>query len=188
MPQKTKRRTRKKTRQKPHTQNAPNAPNAVKEEHHSYYSKMSFDGQNLITESKKDNEPIKRKVYTMKELKKEIPIGAELLENENLPVPKALQYPIPKEIGFRTVLPNPADLGLLPPSPSDGPTTIHMNNVSHRNESSRCHRLRSNRLRSRCLRNRNHSRTHHYNGDNDIKLIIQDRDQKPHILFDLPPS
>ena len=185
MPQKTKRRTRKKTRQKSHTQSD---QNVVNEEHHSYFSKMSFDGKNLITESQKDNEPIKRKVYTMKELKKEIPIGAELLENENLPVPKALQYPIPKEIGFRTVLPNPADLGLLPPSSSYGTTAIHMNNVSHGNEISRCHRLRSNRLRSRCLRNRNHSRTHHYNGDNDIKLIIQDRDQKPHILFDLPPS
>ena len=85
------------------------------EEHHHFYSKMVFDGKNITTESQQDDEPVQRRVYTMKQLEREIPIGAELLRNENIhTVPRALQFPIPREVGFRTVLPNPADLGLIP--------------------------------------------------------------------------
>lgn len=126
MPQKNTRSTARKTRNtrktRRRTKTAERATAAAateeatpSEEHHHFYSKMVFDGKNITTESQQDDEPVQRRVYTMKQLEREIPIGAELLRNENIhTVPRALQFPIPREVGFRTVLPNPADLGLIP--------------------------------------------------------------------------
>jgi hypothetical protein len=127
MPQKNTRSTARKTRNtrktRRRTKTAERAAAAAaateeatpSEEHHHFYSKMVFDGKNITTESQQDDEPVQRRVYTMKQLEREIPIGAELLRNENIhTVPRALQFPIPREVGFRTVLPNPADLGLIP--------------------------------------------------------------------------
>ena len=83
---------------------------------HHYYSKMAFDGKTLVSESQKDDEPVRRRVYTLKQLKREIPLAGKFVE-EHLDgkIPHAINKPIPKEITFRSVLPNPADLGLLPP-------------------------------------------------------------------------
>lgn len=86
---------------------------------HHYYSKMAFDGKTLVSESQKDDEPMRRRVYTLKQLKREIPLAGKFVE-EHLDgkIPHAINKPIPKEIAFRSVLPNPADLGLLPPRES----------------------------------------------------------------------
>jgi len=140
------------------------------EEHHHYYSKMVFDGKNIMTESQKDDEPVKRRVYTMKQLEREIPIGAELLRNENIhTVPRGLQYPIPRELGFRTVLPNPADLGLLPPSAGPAPSHVSFTRSNRKNR----HRHRSDRS-DRSDRD-------------DLKLIVRDTDANDgHQLFQLP--
>ena len=88
-------------------------------ERHHYYSKMAFDGKTIVSESQKDNEPMRRQVYTLKQLKREIPLAGEFVD-EHLGgvIPEAMNRPIPKEIAFRSVLPNPADLGLLPPRES----------------------------------------------------------------------
>jgi hypothetical protein len=83
---------------------------------HNYYSKMVFDGKTLRTESKQDDKPIKRRKYTLKDLEKEIPIGAELVkEYLDYKVPRGLEEPLPKNAVFQSVLPNPDDLGLMPP-------------------------------------------------------------------------
>ncbi len=160
MPQKTKRRTRRRTK---NTRRTPTRTRTAPTHH--FYSKTVFDGQNMITESKKDNEPVQRRIYTMKQLEREIPIGAELLKNENIhTVPKALQCPIPREIGFKSVLPNPADLGLLPPT------------MTRRASHHRHHR---------------HHRHGHHRHDNEknLELIVQEKDSDndpPRNLFDIP--
>lgn len=94
-------------------------PNANYIDHHSYQASMKYDGKVLSVESKKDNEPIRRKKYTLKQLRREIPIAAELI-NKYLDgkVPRSLhkhEYP-PHTVSIYPVLPNPVDLGLIPPS------------------------------------------------------------------------
>ena len=75
---------------------------------HNYYSKMVFDGKTLRTESKQDDKPMKRRKYTLKDLEKEIPIGAELVkEYLDYKVPRGLEEPLPKNAVFQSVLPNP---------------------------------------------------------------------------------
>jgi hypothetical protein len=99
---------------------------------HRYYSKMIFDGKNMITETQKDNQPIKRRKCTLEELKQEIPIGAELIiDHLDRKVPRAIQYPLPKGIEFKSVLPNPADLGLMPPNISMNHTKKHRKIHNH---------------------------------------------------------
>lgn len=94
-----------------HTSRLPPHPHT-----HNYYSKMVFDGKTLRTESKQDDKPIKRRKYTLKDLEKEIPIGAELVkEYLDYKVPRELEEPGPKNAVFQSVLPNPDDLGLMPP-------------------------------------------------------------------------
>ena len=51
----------------------------ITEQHH-FYSKMVYDGNTMLTESQKYNEPIQRRKYTLKQLEREIPIGAELIK------------------------------------------------------------------------------------------------------------
>jgi len=113
MVKKTRARARSRARARRQTRRLP-----VVERHH-YYSKMAFDGKTIVSESQKDNEPVHREVYTLKQLKREIPLAGRLVD-EHLGgvIPEAMNRPIPKEIAFRSVLPNPADLGLLPPRES----------------------------------------------------------------------
>jgi hypothetical protein len=113
MVKKTRARARSRARARRHTRRLP-----VVERHH-YYSKMAFDGKTIVSESQKDNEPVHRQVFTLKQLKREIPLAGRLVD-EHLGgvIPEAMNRPIPKEIAFRSVLPNPADLGLLPPRES----------------------------------------------------------------------
>ncbi len=109
---------RRQTTKKKHAAQAAAAENAEVENHH-YLSTMTFDGETLIMKSQKDDEPVKEHVYTKKQLEREIPIGKELIDEYlDGKMPRGIQRPIPKEIEFRSVLPNPDDLGLLPPNAS----------------------------------------------------------------------
>jgi hypothetical protein len=131
------------------------------QEHH-YYSKMFFDGNTMFTESQKDNEPVKRRKYTLKQLEREIPIGAELIkEHLDHKVPPAINYPLPKEIEFKSVLPNPIDLGLMPPQ------------------------ISSNHTRKR---RKHHDHDHHTGDGENLRLMIEDHDRKkrPRSVFELP--
>lgn len=101
--------------------------NANSIDHHSYQASMKYDGKVLSVESKKDNEPIRRKKYTLKQLRREIPIAAELI-NKYLDgkVPRSLhkhEYP-PHTVSIYPVLPNPVDLGLIPPSAATTTATV----------------------------------------------------------------
>jgi len=61
---------------------------------------------------------MRRRVYTLKQLSKEIPLAGELVkEHLGGVVPQTLSYPISKNVKFRSVLPSPAEMGLLPPTP-----------------------------------------------------------------------
>jgi len=88
---------------------------------HKYYSKMTYDGNILSVESKQNNQPIQRKKYTLKQLRREIPIAAELI-NKYLDgkVPRSLHHHNhpPHAVSIYPVLPNPVDLGLIPPAAS----------------------------------------------------------------------
>ena len=85
---------------------------------HHYSAKMMFDGKKLVSETQKNNEPAQRRVYTLKQLAREIPLAAELGKahlgwNDR----HVIQYPPPpKNLEFHSVLPNPSDLGLMPPT------------------------------------------------------------------------
>lgn len=146
-------------------------PPPTASEHHHYYSKMAFDGKTIVSELQKDNEPVRRRVYTLKQLKREIPLAGKFVEEDlGGVIPEAIHHPIPKEVRFRSVLPNPADLGLLPP--------------------------RESRRRFRTVRRMRHSRRKPrpaaHNDDDDeqenMRLVVEDRDVEDQRsnLFDLP--
>ncbi len=139
MAQKTKRNRKNqkinKSRRRTSTSSKEEVRQPIKDEFHSFYSKMMFDGKTMITESQKDNEPVKRRKYTLEDLEREIPIGAELIKDHlDRKVPRAIQYPLPKEIEFKSVLPNPSDLGLMPPRYSMNHTKKHRKTRHHRDE------------------------------------------------------
>ena len=58
-------------------QKTPQAPPNENEIHH-YSAKMAFDGKTLVSETQKNREPAQRRVYTLKQLAREIPLAAEL--------------------------------------------------------------------------------------------------------------
>jgi hypothetical protein len=149
-PRSSRRRIKRRIEKPEHEQNA--------EEHH-FYSKMVFDGNTMFTESQKDDEPIKRRKFTLRQLEEEIPIGAELIKTHlDRKVPIALNRPIPRDIGFKSVLPNPYDLGLMPPQ----------TRRRHKHHRSRHHRRRDNE---------------------NLRLMIDaedDNHHQPRNIFDLP--
>ena len=139
------------------------------EEHH-FYSKIAVDGNRMFTESQKDDEPVKREIFTLRRLEKEIPVAADLIKiHLQRKVPPALNRPFPRDIGFKSVLPNPYDLGLMPP------------------QTKRRHK-------------HHHSRHHRKDDKENVRLVIQDGDgdggggdggdggnyKQPRNLFDLP--
>jgi hypothetical protein len=145
-------------------------------EPHHYYSKMAFDGKTLVSESQKDNEPVRRRVYTLKQLKREIPLAAKFVEEDlGGVIPEAIHHPIPKELAFRSVLPNPADLGLLPPRES-------------RRRFRPVRRMRPSRRKSRSVPA---TATAAADERENMRLVVQDDDAVTAIdrrsnLFDLP--
>jgi hypothetical protein len=128
---------------------------SIAEKHH-FHSKMLFDGNTMITESQKDNEPVKRRKYTLKRLEREIPIGAELVKRHlRRKVPPAVNAPFPKDIEFTSVLPNPIDLGLMPPSMSRDDHHDHHDPMKKRRKRSKHH-------------------DHDHDNEENIKLLVNE--------------
>lgn len=135
------------------------APPPVVEKHH-FHSKMFFDGNTMFTESQKDNEPVKRRKYTLKRLEQEIPIGAELVKRHlRRKVPPAVNAPFPKDIEFTSVLPNPIDLGLMPPSIS---RDDHDHDHDH------------DPMKKRRKRSKHHDHHHDHDNEENIKLLVNE--------------
>ena len=119
MVKKTKRvRKVRRTRRRSEKQKTPPPAPPIENEIHEYSAKMVFDGKTLISETQKDAGPAQRRVYTLKQLAREIPLAAELGKahlgwNDR----HVIQYPpTPRHLAFHSVLPNPVDLGLMPPN------------------------------------------------------------------------
>ena len=163
------RRTRKvrRTRRRSEKQKTPPAP-PTQNEIHQYSAKMVFDGKTLVSETQKDNEPAQRRVYTLKQLAREIPLAAELGKahlgwNDR----HVIQYPpTPRHLAFHSVLPNPVDLGLMPPN--------HHHTHNHH------HKTMRRRMKMR--------QAPREPGDADagIQLTVQDNDDQRRNFFDLP--
>lgn len=133
-------------------------PPPVVEKHH-FYSKMLFDGNTMITESQKDNEPVKRRKYTLKRLEREIPIGAELVKTHlRRKVPPAVNAPFPRDIEFTSVLPNPIDLGLMPPSGRSRDDHDHDHDP----------------MKKRRKRSKHHDHDHDHDNEENIKLLVNE--------------
>lgn len=157
------RRTRKvrRTRRKPVAKEA----EAEAEAPCHYTAKMMFDGKTLVSETQKNKEPAQRRVYTLKQLAREIPLAAELgKEHLGWNDRHVIQYPpTPRNLAFHSVLPNPVDLGLMPPN----------------------HHQRHNNTMRRMRRMRQAPREPGDYDDN-VQLTVQDNDAQPRNLFDLP--
>lgn len=132
-----------------------------------YSAKMMFDGKTLVSETQKNNEPAQRRVYTLKQLAREIPLAAELGKahlgwNDR----HVIQYPpTPRNLAFHSVLPNPSDLGLMPP------------NHHHQRHNNTMRRMRRMRQAPR----------EPGDYDDNVQLNVQDKDySQPRNLFDLP--
>ena len=141
-------------------------PPPVVEKHH-FHSKMLFDGNTMITESQKDNEPVKRRKYTLKRLEREIPIAAKLVKTHlRRKVPPAVNDPFPRDIEFTSVLPNPIDLGLMPPSMSR-----HDHDHDHDHDYDHDDHHHDPMKKRRKL-----SKHHHHDHDNEenIKLLVNE--------------
>ena len=155
-----------------------------KKHHHQYYTRMNYDGRILSVESQQDNQPIRRKKYTLKQLRREIPVAAELI-NKYLDgkVPRSLHnhnHP-PHAVSIYPVLPNPVDLGLLPPAmPAASTTTMPAMMPA---ESRRAHIGDEFRPISMCSPiTCERERKHHVTADDDaadddvMKLFVSERD------------
>ena len=158
------------------------APDPAAVESHRLVSSMTYDGDKLVTRFQKDNEPVKQRIYTMKQLEQELPIGKELIDiHLDGKMPRGIQehhrnkHKTPM---FRNVLVHPADLGLLAPKVD----------VSVPDK----HRSRSRRHRHR------HQHQHQRPRDDNLRLMVDvdadaDADaeygiqhKRPRNLFDLP--
>jgi hypothetical protein len=159
-------RTRRRSSDKQKTQQAP--PNET--EIHHYSAKMAFDGKTLVSETQKDNEPAQRRVYTLKQLAREIPLAAELgKEHLGWNDSHVIQYPAtPRNLAFHSVLPNPVDLGLMPPN-------------HHRHHKHRTMR----RMRAPPHREPGDADAG-AGADDGIQLTVQDNHAQRRNLFDLP--
>jgi hypothetical protein len=155
MAQKTKRERKGRGRSRRRT-NETETGTSIAEKHH-FHSKMFFDGNTMFTESQKDNEPVKRRKYTLKRLEREIPIGAELVKRHlRRKVPPAVNAPFPKDIEFTSVLPNPIDLGLMPPS---------MSRHDHDHDHDHHDPMKKRRKRSK---------HHDHDNEENIKLLVNE--------------
>ena len=160
--------------------------NITKKEHHQYYTRMNYDGRILSVESKQDNKPIRRKKYTLKQLRREIPLAAKLIEQYlGGKVPQSL-HNHSHAVSIYPVLPNPVDLGLLPP----GATTAVMpaeSRHAHIGHEFRPISMTSDCSPSTCERGRKHhvaataaaTAAAYDDGDNDnnvMRLFVRDLD------------
>lgn len=153
---------------KPNVFYKPKITDSVKS--HRFISSMIFDGDKVITQTQKDNEPVERYEYTREDLEREIPTGKELVD-------KYLDGVIPEEIQHNehimpvltNVLINPHDLGLMPPKVN---TERNDNRVQPREY--RLQQLLEQHKRKQSLR-----RLHNRSKDNErLQLIINEEDDK----------
>jgi len=159
-------------------------------ERHQYYTRMNYDGRTLSVESKQDNRPIRRKKYTLKQLRREIPIAAKLIEKYlGGNVPQSLHnHSHPHHaVSIYPVLPNPVDLGLLPPGRAMPaiPASSQHTHIGH--EFSPIS-MTSDCSPSTCERGRKHHVAAYDDNDNDndnddndndiLKLFIRDLDDR----------
>ena len=163
-----------------------------KKHHHQYYTRMNYDGRILSVESQQDNQPIRRKKYTLKQLRREIPVAAELI-NKYLDgkVPRSLHnhnHP-PHAVSIYPVLPNPVDLGLLPPampaaSTTTMPAMMPASRHAHIGDEFSPISMTSDCSPSTCERGRKHHvDDNDDNDDNDddndiLKLFVRDLDDR----------
>ncbi len=139
----------------------------VVEKHH-FHSKMLFDGNTMITESQKDNEPVKRRKYTLKRLEREIPIAAELVKTHlRRKVPPAVNDPFPRDIEFTSVLPNPIDLGLMPPS-----RRLRDDHDDHDDHHDDHDPMKKRRKLSK--HHHDHDHDHDHDNEENIKLLVNE--------------
>ena len=179
-----------KTRQKPKQQPRPRKTRRVRHriqpepepkpavESHRFVSSITFDGDRIVTELQKDDEPVQREEYTIEQLEQEIPIGKELVDAHlDGKMPQGLKEYSRRHMkpAFNNVLINPADLGLLPPDPGDEPL--------HKQRSLRRRRRRRLELGQRQINQTRRNREH-------MRLMVNDTDpfhrRQPRNLFDLP--
>ena len=165
-----------------------NITKKVGNEQHQYYTRMNYDGKTLSVESQQDNQPIRRKKYTLKQLRREIPVAAELI-NKYLDgkVPRSLHRHPPHAVSIYPVLPNPVDLGLIPPAASTAmmPATMPGTDSRHAHlgDEFRPISMSSHCSPSTCERGRKHRvsvendvNDYNDNDDNEIlKLFVSDR-------------
>ena len=168
-----------KTRRRRHDTPAPDpapdpAPAAV--ESHRLVSSMTYDGDTLVTRFQKDNEPVKQRIYTMKQLEQELPIGKELIDlHLDGKMPQGIQehhrnkhkHTTPM---FHNVLVHPADLGLLAPKVDVSMPDKHRSRRRHRHR----HRQMIDDDNLRLM----------VDADADAEYGIQHK--RPRNLFDLP--
>ena len=169
-----------------------NITKKVRNEQHQYYTSMKYDGRTLSVESKQDNQPIRRKKYTLKQLRREIPIAAELI-NKYLDgkVPRSLHHHNhpPNTVSIYPVLPNPVDLGLIPPAATAAtmPAAMPASRHAHIGDEFRPISMSSHCSPNTCERGRKHHVTAYdnnddnndNNNDNDdeiMKLFVSERD------------
>lgn len=81
------------------------------EKHSSYASNTTFDGENLIIDTKINDQPVDHQVFTFRELRKTNPLGATLVKDYlKGRIPKTLKRPAPDmllpHIRINPVLPN----------------------------------------------------------------------------------
>ena len=157
---------------------------------HQYYTHMKYDGNTLSVESQQDNQPIQRKKYTLKQLRREIPVAAELI-NKYLDgkVPRSIhkhQHP-PHTVSIYPVLPNPVDLGLIPSAATTMPATDSRRaRIRHIGDCSPSTCERSSKSHGR---NTTHRRKHHIgaadaadatDADQMMKLFVSEKDAGDH--------
>ena len=130
-----------KTRRRRHdTPAADPAADPAAVESHRLVSSMTYDGDKLVTMFQKDNEPVKQRIYTMKQLEQELPIGKELIDlHLDGKMPQGIQehhrnkhkhkHTTPM---FHNVLVHPADLGLLAPKVDVSMPDKHRSRRRHR--------------------------------------------------------
>lgn len=148
---------------------------------HHMSSKMMYDGTNnsLMVETQKDNEPIKRRRYTLRQMRRENPLGAMLIRKYlKGKIPKHIHEPVSHAVRIHPVLPNSEDLGLLPPTPHVEAYKNHLDN----------HRKRKYNIvnNGTVALAGNHSHDV-YDGDSDgITLDIHENHKPKKYIYELP--
>lgn len=176
LPQRQSSRTRTRRQRSPKTITKPKIIPEPEPEHgvvssvksHRFISSMTFNGDKLITETQKDNEPVKRREYTKEDLERELPIGKELVDNYlDGVMPEDIQSHEHKMPVLTNALISPVDLGLMPPN-----VNVQENNNQITPRERRLQRLLQQHKRKQTLR-----RVSNSSRENEgVRLLIDEDD------------